>query len=457
MGYKWNLDRLSKQEIQYELKIRGCDISGNLVELKSTLREILANEAKGILKPRPAYPFVFSQDHQAVKSLVSEIDKNIQQFAVKPIIGLSLKIETKLSHALGRLDNSIVEQGDDSSQKESLMTEIAILMSRYELTFKRSSVVVDEDVDNSVGLVKHVRDVAPTNVDLSVSKAKDNSYVKPTPVMKWDLKFSGDPKGLSLNAFLERVDELTVARNVGKVQLFREACDLFVGKALVWFRANRDIVKSWEELVTHLRLEFQPVNYDERLLEEIKRRTQGVDESMGIYVAIMSNMFSRLSDSLSEERKLSILCRNILPFYQTQLGLTEIDSVQDLIRYGRKIEERRYAVDSYVPPSRRKGDLEPDLAYIETKMPLNASDLENNVSTIVGQRFNSDDNTQRDNHTSSDNKCWNCGSPNHRAGRCSEPRTKRFCFRCGMPDVTVNTCSKCSMNRRGSGNYRTSH
>lgn len=445
MGYKLNVDRLSKEEIQYELKIRGYDIDGNLSKLKNNLRDVLAKEAKGILTPRPEYSFVFEEDYNVVVSLKAEIEKVFEEFIAKPSSRLSLRIETKFSHALTRLDNSKPSTEEEIKQKQSLMTNLAVLMSQYELKFRHVSVSVNDEDGHDEVTSEQVRLTSHLDKVSSVSETVEKSYfVKPTPVAKWDIKFSGDPKGLSLNAFLERVDELSVARNVGEVRLFAEACDLFVGKALIWFRANRDLVKSWGDLVKLLRLEFQPVHYDERLLDEIKRRTQGEDESMGIYVAIMKNMFSRLSVGLSEERQLSILCRNILPFYQTQLGLIEILSIQDLVRYGRKIEERRHAVESYVPPSRRKGDLETDLAYIETKTPLN-------IFTVESQNFKTaNDHGRRGNNDVTNNKCWNCGSIEHRAGRCTEPRKVKFCFRCGKPEVTVNTCPKCS-NHKGNG------
>lgn len=47
---------------------------------------------------------------------------------------------------------------------------------------------------------------------------------KIVPVMR-DLKYSGDNSGLSLNAFLERVEELMVARSVTREQVFRSAID----------------------------------------------------------------------------------------------------------------------------------------------------------------------------------------------------------------------------------------
>lgn len=90
---------------------------------------------------------------------------------------------------------------------------------------------------------------------------------------KWGLKFRG-AHNESLSAFLQSVDELCVARNVSQAQLMRSALDLFEGRAKQWYRSIRKSVNSWVELVSALKEEYQPHDYEEKLLEEIKNRTQ---------------------------------------------------------------------------------------------------------------------------------------------------------------------------------------
>ncbi|KAK9688531.1 Retrotransposon gag protein [Popillia japonica] len=143
--------------------------------------------------------------------------------------------------------------------------------------------------------------------------------------MRWNLKYSGDNSGLSLNAFLERVEELMLARNVTKEQVFRSAIDLFSSRALIWYRANRKALSDWDELVVALREEFQVPDYDERLFDEIRKRTQGPNESISMFVSVMTNLFSRLSIKIPESNRLKMMCKNLSPFYQSQLGLTDIN------------------------------------------------------------------------------------------------------------------------------------
>lgn len=74
--------------------------------------------------------------------------------------------------------------------------------------------------------------------------------VRYKPVSKWNIKFSGEMKieNFSLSAFLERVEETRIARNVTEQDLFNSAIDLFSGKALIWYRSIRKTVRDWPAL-----------------------------------------------------------------------------------------------------------------------------------------------------------------------------------------------------------------
>ena len=262
--------------------------------------------------------------------------------------------------------------------------------------------------------------------------------LKSVPVSKWNIKFSGDVKHTSVNSFLERVEELRIARNVTKPQLLRTVVDLFQDTALIWYRANRHLFQTWDELTDSLRDVFQPIDYEEKLLDEIKRRTQGPNETISIYIAVMTSLFSRLRVKISEQRKIQILMRNIAPFYQTQLSLVDVKSVHELLKLGRRLEERKCSVEAYAPPPRRQQSVEPDLAYVYAE-PIYSPSTSNPRHHSL-RSPNSVETIQ-----SNTRVCWNCSKPGHRSVNCRESR-KKHCFRCGKPDVTVRSCPSCSNN-----------
>lgn len=453
MDRKFEINRLEKEELTYELTIRGASITGGTTveDMRKMLRSYIKLEKSGTEIAYPKYPFTFEQDVEYITSKCEEIKTLIQDFADSDTSSQFLKIMSKLAHTFGRTQRMTSDRDDDLARKSQTLVELVGLESHLKSRarkFKRSSQLGCSPLELSVIL-------ASTSISSdSESEPEDNSgqnlvstptqnvnftttaserHGKSIPVAKWNItKFDGVSNRISLSAFLENVEELRESRNVSYDELFAAASDLFTGKALLWFRSIKSRVKNWSQLVLELRLQFLPEDFNDKLFEEIKQRTQGSDESMGIYIAVMSNMFNRLTVTVTEAARLKILLKNINPFYQSQLGLIKIESVRELLELGRKLEARKASIEAFVPPPRNRGTLmEPDLAYVCADSPSVSSPR--CVDEVV---------------------CWNCKTPGHIASKCAVQRKKRYCFRCGQPDVTVRTCNKCN---RSSENLNGSH
>jgi hypothetical protein len=283
------------------------------------------------------------------------------------------KIESKLCHVLGRIKCI----SGDSVERLDLLADALALNQAFE--DKRDAFRKPAELELLEATLEKILDlststpVEPTLPARNVNMAA-TSNVKSVPVYKWGLKFSGQGDS-SVNAFLQRVDELMTARHVDQNEVFLSALDLFEGNALKWYRNNRTSVSNWEELKRGLRSEFQPLNYNEKLFGEIRRRTQGHDEGVGIYLDNMKGLLSRLTCPVSEAAELKIIMDNVLPFYQSQLGLEEVESTSHLRKLCKQLEARREAVENFAPPNRRLRSLEPDLAYLGGLPPTSVSFL----------------------------------------------------------------------------------
>lgn len=338
------------------------------------------------------------------------------------------------------------EDDDGQKTKSLLFTEVFQLSSDLEGRIKTletanvsvldASIAQQNSSDSEDGGASGAEEV---NRNLSVLSMAGPSTSKSVPVMKWNISFSGEIKDMSVTAFLERIEELAIARHVSRQELFNSAIDLFKGKALVWYRANRTSFNDWDTFAKEMKKQFQPYDYDEKLYDEIKRRTQGSDELIGIYLSVVSNLFSRLSLKIPEATKLKILLKNIAPFFQLNLGLVEINSIDELKTMCLKLEARKSCIDNFSLPSRRKNDvLEPDLSYVSS-IPESSTPQTQPSDAIAAV------------------KCWNCDKIGHRSATCEMPKRKH-CYRCGTPNVTVRTCTKCSRAvTDNSGNEHQSH
>lgn len=258
-------------------------------------------------------------------------------------------------------------------------------------------------------------------------------------IYRWSIKFNGKT---SVADFLERIEEVRLARGVSHEQLLRAAPEIFTQEALLWYRTKK--FTTWSELTSQLREAFRPYDYENSLWDEIRRRSQGAQEKVLTYVVCMENLFRKLDAPPKEHLKLSMIRRNLLPHFQTQLALHHVQSIDELIHLCKAIEETELRVQKFIPPpSSSRHLLEPELAY---KRPVShqaaAVSLVNSNNT---QRSGVSESQPPSSSSSFPTRCWNCGKSTHKFRACTEPRRK-FCFKCGLEQVTVESCPHCRKN-----------
>ncbi|XP_063827955.1 uncharacterized protein LOC135077361 [Ostrinia nubilalis] len=235
-----------------------------------------------------------------------------------------------------------------------------------------------------------------------------------------NLRFNGKD---SVQDFIVRIEELCLSRNISREKLFNSAVELFTDDALFWYRGTRDQLNSWEDLKASLLEEYLPYDYDHRLLQEIRSRTQGPDESICSYLSLMQNYFSRLRKPLDDEEKLSLVKFNIRPSYSIPLVNVEIKSWADLKRHCRQLEAARQRAESFTEPPRGvQNAVAPDLAY---KSKSARPKCEAVVKSLSMEKF-----------------CVRCRVKDHTLRDCKAPHVV-ICYRCGEKGVTAVNCPKC--------------
>lgn len=452
MSRKMEVNRLDREELVYELTWRGI-ATGTVDEMRSRLVLARQMERTGESLHYPPYPFSFQEDTTEVTRKLDMLRPQVDIFADSSKAPNFLKLQTKINHILGRLDNMQCSTAEEFTIRGIMVGEALTLLN--DLNSKTTQAAIDNKPvpinlavlqgsfnqapatrPRSPSFVSHDQlPLASTPYQCNPHGSCGSSTIKPILPHKWNIKFSGDRKGMSVTAFFEKVEELRRARNVSKDVLLDSGIDLFIGRAYEFYQDCRAEVHSWDELVHLFKEEYQPAFYAEKLLEEIKRRTQGSDESIGTYMAIMNKYFQRLQCPISEEAKLSILLRNIAPSYRSQLGALEINTIAELKSLCKRIEQRSFSGDC-ATSSRRVSSLEPDLAYVED---------EPDISTL---RVTERDSGMQNASGSKEIVCFRCKKPGHKAIGCLLPRPKH-CFKCKKEGVTVKTCPKCNSGNAG--------
>lgn len=380
---KLDVERLLKDEIIFEIKCRGASVDEGLTvkDLGKILRELLSLEQGGKSFKGDLSFIVFQNEPPIISRKLDDIDAMLLGEISKNSIR---KIGAKLCHILNRLECLTSDVKEELEEKSKLLTRALNYITKFNekcSTFKKEPATIGIDVefeklksrDNATSTPKVKSISSASEVANSDATCNDTSDVQKlleritlretVDLSKWNLKFSGESDILGLSAFLERVNELCESRNISKEQLFKSCTELFQDKALVWLRSVRDSITDWDSLCSALKREFLPHDYIDQLWDQIKNRTQGDSEPISIYIAYMTNLFKRLAIPISEEIKLKIIMKNILPFYTTQLTLVTIDSIEQLINYCKKLEIARDKAAKFKPPALDKHQVEVDLNY----------------------------------------------------------------------------------------------
>ncbi|XP_074037916.1 uncharacterized protein [Leptinotarsa decemlineata] len=308
--------------------------------------------------------------------------------------------------------------------------------------------------ENYKDLMNSTRDITSRLRNLAFPSADDAILVHQNPeerfpyfdVSRWRIHFDGES---SVTNFLEKIEELRLSRGVTKQQLLRSAPELFTKDALFWFRTQN--FKSWDNLVEKLKKDFLPYDYEFDLWEEIRKRTQGSKERVMTFVVAMENLFNKLGPNKpSEEVRVKTIRRNLLPYIQSQLALEAIDSVSDLVRLSRTVEETAIRTQKFCPPpTNYKQMLEPELAYRKppgsSAISVVSTDCGNSTRVPSSRSDPVTESSQNCSQPSTSLICWNCQKSGHRFKKCTQPR-KKFCFKCGQAGVIASTCQQCPKN-----------
>jgi hypothetical protein len=319
---RFEVNRLVQDELVYELAIRGLTDVGTVEQMRKTLRTLLRLERESNPLVYPVHPYDTATDVTALNNKIRELQSLIDEFDGSTDT-VHRKLLSKLAHALGRANRIKPSTPEERKSSSKIIVTLLNFKTDIETKVKRASadqslgaldvsllnVDDDEESDGEESML-----VTSTPLHAPVRETTSRSHV--VPVHKWNLKFSGEDPRLSLSSFLIRVEELRIARHATEEDLYNSAIDLFEGRALTWYRSIRRQASDWKSLVGLLRKQFQPPDYNDKLFDEIRRRTQGADESIAMFVAVMDNLFDRATVRVPEATRLKLIVNNLAPFYQ---------------------------------------------------------------------------------------------------------------------------------------------
>lgn len=457
---------LNKHELAYEVLIRGEEPASTVLKLRNQINKLTAIipsddiQESGIDGEADYDGVIISY-----KELVSRI-KSLQEKFEPNLFERTKSLANHIYYRLNRIDKTenIVDSVNRLQKEFNMQYSLLTKLAKYYATSSTSALA---EQCNTALTNTGTKNEAPVSCD----RNHINELHK--------LKFNGKS---CVHTFIQRVNEFSISRSIPNKKLLTYATEIFTDDALHWYRSIRDGVQSWEELTKLLINDFGKFDYDYRLMSEIRNRTQGDTENIIIYLAIMSELFARLSKPISEAEKLEIILHNIRPCYANVLAShgTTIESIDTLRSLARNYERvQALSAQFREPPKVTTDTLAPDLAFTKTteysqykKYPYQNNYAHKNNSNHHNQptssnhwqnRYTSNKPTNQttrnsysvpvaainDKVQSSDGKryCPRCRNDSHSLSRCNQERFL-ICFKCGKKDVKYPDCTNCNPTNR---------
>ncbi|KAI4468091.1 hypothetical protein MML48_2g00016492 [Holotrichia oblita] len=216
-----DVDGLTADELLYELSYRGIKgMEGKSDdELRCILRPLLKLERVNKTFSYPAYVVDPVEELGTLDLKVVGLQLNVAALDTVDLPRAE-QLKARVYHILNRI-NRIPTEGltTDQSSKRSIMLAIALgQLDRLNTISSPESPLHDS-----------TRNPEFPHFDFRpfLQSTQFPPPQRSMPVSKWQLKFSGDGKGMTVHSFLERANELRVARGLTTAQLFDSAIDLF--------------------------------------------------------------------------------------------------------------------------------------------------------------------------------------------------------------------------------------
>lgn len=416
------IEFLRKDELTHELLIRK--ISAKPDTTVETLRKLLHQSSLlvhrgGMLISADSEGVDIISELGVLSQKIDELEKDLEGEPLSVVTRSRLTARCK--YFLIRISRLKVR----SPEVDTLNSRLVVLMSQLGSESSSPSETSDDDTG-----------VAPKAATVIYkTKAKYNLNLL-------NVKFQGNT---CIREFATRLEELRIAHRIPKRIIYDGFPVLLEGAALAWYRYHKTKYFSYDEVLEALRLHFDLPDLDFRLLNEIRSRTQGKEESVISYVSLMLGMFDRLAKPKADDEKFDIIRRNLRPDFSLHIAMARVANIEQLLEVTMRLETARVESQSFKEPSPTSPTLVQD--FCDKSKPKGKTlsyynSRHGNVSSVRAKpnRGSGDQSSQV---LKTGSLCFRCGGGNHDTKNCK--RSKEIvCYRCGNKGTRASDCPKCS-------------
>lgn len=409
---------------------------------------------------------------------------NIQNYGSVPQIPIT-PVQTTLSSSIGSSQPSTV-----NSNKTQQHSANVPLVAQPVTSLPAN---LENLMDQNLNLVfsEHQN---PTRYNVDIKRI---SYISST-FEKRKTFFSGKT-GNDPNRFIKYLEESGKFMGLSDNELFCTLPVVLKDEALEWFRLEEGNFPDFTAFRTAFLVHYNIPYYQDRLMEEVRQRTQALRENITSFVTCVRIIFDKMNPKLSLSRQLDIACQNLNPTYSMQINRSQINNFDDLLCAGKQVEVKLINMQKYKepppadnavlanaawhPPRDQKQAQQPRKQQkpnvekkneIASAKEIPASDKntvqKKKTSPTKEKKFTISANTVRVNTVENKSpeprineekfpemprpgECFKCRQSGHIFKSCTnDPVFKIFCFSCGRAKTIAPKCPTCK--KEGEGNVK---
>lgn len=256
---------------------------------------------------------------------------------------------------------------------------------------------------------------------------------------KWKVHFDGTG---SVTDFLFKIDTLIDRTRCTFEQLEANFQIFLGGKAEQWYwkfvKSNND--PPYSLIKRGILKEFATFESDDDLLMQINSRKQNRKENYEDFHSAILALNSKMTESLSENRLVRILRKNVIPELKLMLVNSDAKDLHTLREVAKNLEEILKENKGTHPTkfvSRTVNELDAASTSDEELDFENDPQIE---ALQFSQRSFKPDYSRI--------KCWNCLSMGHSYIYCPEETRALFCYKCGERNVATTKCPNPHLGNR---------
>lgn len=337
--------------IQYELLCRHVNVSTiSCRDRKKLLAKFLYDEREQVSTRFNSY-LPADKDCAEVHRLFDKLNTEVNsesfsrgEYVLDCLIFLRVRISRIFPidpSIKAKLEQLVVNIDKLEQQLEDTVVDLGDQLS--ELSFS-----LENTPGNPTMLVNHSVTKQPATFNPSVLVNQSHNRLK-VPVHKWGIKFSGEKGTLSPMDFINRISDYQSSKHVTDEELFLSFSDLLEGTAYTWFRSLRNLgfaaPKTWAELRGKLLQDFEKnmTDFMFDLEHSIRQCQQTEDTTVISFFALIEEKFVQLSTfkQISQDEQIRIIRRNLLPSFKEALTFQVFQTVDELKKACKRIEDIR--------------------------------------------------------------------------------------------------------------------